>query len=698
MEYGGSGNFMVKNQSSVVICEKPSQARNLRAALGTTYGRILAARGHLLTLKEPQEVNPNWQKWSTDILLPDKPYGKKPVNGATGNLREIGDALNSAGRLIIATDCDREGLVIGRELADHLNFRGEILRAVFGAEDRKTLIDAFNRLVPITEFDGLYAAGRAREQADQIFNLSLTRTVTVHLGGHGRAIGIGRVRTPTLGIICQREREIEEFVPTSYHVVEATCNHEKGDFVAIYTQPRRDAPGTDPKPDDAPEEGREEENNEGETPGSRIANRQVAEAIARGVRGWEGPVKVNRKPVRYAPPRPFDLSSLQGHMGSRFKWPAKQTLDVAQTLYEDLKLITYPRAECRYLPENQVADARPLREALLKLDELALPGNIPLEPVIRQGRGKGNHYSDAGMGDSSHHAIQPNVRVVADLKSLWQRCDSKQKLLAKTIFLAFLEQTSADALLEQTQITFSVAADRVGLEREALFQAKGMVVQKPGWKAVRNKPDKRDLQILPPIDSGSNIRVTESGVKDKKTKPPGRFSEGGIIIAMRDAWKYIPDTTDMKGLRERLKDSSGIGTPATRDAIIESLVAQGQIRREEGSFSPTLAGMTLWKQLKQVAPGLVDPGLTALWEYRLDGISKNPRANSIWWNEVGQIAETASKARNAILTLREGGLKDAFVATLGEKSRAPKKRIKRAFTSNYKGRGKNVRRYETGSR
>ena len=674
---------------SVVLCEKPSQARNIRAAIGDGHGRILAARGHLLTLKEPQEVNPDWVKWSTDILLPDKPYGKKQAWGAGDVLKQIREALNTAGTLVIATDCDREGLVIGRELADWLHFRGTVLRAIFGAEDRKTLRDAFNRLVPINEFDGLYAAGQAREQADQVFNLSLTRTVSVHLGGHGKAIGIGRVRSPTLGIICQREQEIEAFVPEPYYIVKATCRQDDREFTATYLNRSKETRERD-KGEDVQDE---REDATDKDLGKRITSLKTAEAIAEGARGWSGSVTVQVRPVVRAPPRPFDLSALQVHMGKRWKWPAKQTLNVAQTLYADLKLITYPRAECRFLPESQVPDAGPIRQALLQLADLKLPAGLAAEPVVRQGKGRGNHYSDAGMGDSSHHAIQPNVSMMADLPNLWPQCSANQRKLAKTVFLAFLEQTSEDAHLMETRIGFTVPRDQVGQPADACFEASGRTIRKAGWMAIRGQ--KEDAQILPHIADGSVIRVADTRMETKMTKPPKRFTEGGIIMAMRDAWKYLPATDErMKQLRQRLKDSSGIGTPATRDSIIESLVDQGQIGREEGSFRPTPAGMALWRNLAKVAPELVDPGITALWEFRLDNLARNPEANCKWWEEVKAIATTAERARTNIMTLPEGSLKDIFATTL----RSGKGTGKKGFTGFNRRKGKTGNRRRAGPR
>ncbi|MDE2674061.1 MAG: DNA topoisomerase [Paracoccaceae bacterium] len=671
--------------NSIVICEKPSQARNLRAAIGTRYGTILAARGHLLTLEEPHEANPSWKLWQPILLSPDQPYGKKPAGKhANPVLAEMKKGLRGAKLLIIATDCDREGLVIGREIADYLAFRGTIMRAVFAAEDPKTLSTAFENLVPISEFDGLYAAGKAREQADQIFNLSLTRTVTTHLGGHGKAIGIGRVRTPTLGIVCHREQEIQSFVPTSYFHVEAQCQALDG---SVFTALCRELPTSGE---------RKGGDNEGEGK-NLIVDENMAKAIGVAATGWQGPIEVEKKPVLKAPPRPFDLSSLQGHMGSRFKWPAKKTLDVAQTLYSDLKLISYPRAECRYLPESQVGDAPALRQAIRNLSALQLSPDLPDKPFIRQGRGRRNHYSDAGLAGSSHHAIQPNINVVNEFNSLWQKCDADQECLATTIFLAFMEQTSEDAELDRTSFRFQVPVP--SLPAPARFRVSGQTVRKPGWMAIRSGKDnpptsqgdgeesEEENTVLPPLANGTPITVGKTGIRTKQTKPPARFTEGNIIIAMRDAWKFIPATSDeLKAMRERLKDASGIGTPATRDTIIESLVAQGQLVRKQGKFHPTEAGLELYRQLLATAPKLVNPGLTAIWEFRLDQLALSPDAERRWWEEVQTIAGSASRAMEAITTLPPGSLRDVFAREIeGSRGKSGGKRPyrkKRGFGGN----------------
>ena len=200
----------------IVITEKTSQAKDVRAAVGSRYGDILPAEGHLLDLLEPEDVVPAWKRWSPILLRPEGLYGTRPAEGGNKavKLKAIRDALRNAKRVWLATDCDREGQLIGQEILEHYNYRGQVMRVLFTAQDSQTIRDAFGRAKPNVEYAPLYAAAVARRQADQIYNLSLTRTATVILGrGTRGVIGVGRVKTPTLAIVCRRELEIRNFVP-----------------------------------------------------------------------------------------------------------------------------------------------------------------------------------------------------------------------------------------------------------------------------------------------------------------------------------------------------------------------------------------------------------------------------------------------------------------------------------------------------
>ena len=217
----------------IVITEKSSQAKDVRAAVGSRYGDILPAEGHLFDLLEPEDVVPEWKRWSPILLRPEGLYGTRPAEGGNkaAKLRAIREALRTAKRVWLATDCDREGQLIGQEILEHYEYRGQVMRVLFTAQDSQTIRDAFGRAKPNAEYARLYAAAVARRQADQIYNLSLTRTATVILGqGARRVIGVGRVKTPTLAIVCKRELEIRNFVPLAYFEVVATAKVAGGQF------------------------------------------------------------------------------------------------------------------------------------------------------------------------------------------------------------------------------------------------------------------------------------------------------------------------------------------------------------------------------------------------------------------------------------------------------------------------------------
>src|SRR6516164_8740755 len=312
----------------IVITEKSSQAKDVRGAVGSRYGEILSAEGHLFDLLEPEDVVPAWKRWSPILLRPEGLYGTRPTEGGNkaAKLKAIREALRTAKRVWLATDCDREGQLIGQEILEHYAYGGQVMRVLFTAQDAQTIREAFGRAKPNAEYARLYAAAVARRQADQIYNLSLTRTATVILGRGARVvIGVGRVKTPTLAIVCKRELEIRNFVPVAYFEVVATAHVAVGHFQMRHA------------------------------PQDRIVRREIAEVVAKAAQGFEGALAVRVEEKRQGPPKLHDLPSLQKVCGSRFGWPASKTLEVAQELYgQGKKIITYPRAEVRYLPQNLI--------------------------------------------------------------------------------------------------------------------------------------------------------------------------------------------------------------------------------------------------------------------------------------------------------------------------------------------------------
>src|SRR5258705_5180227 len=597
----------------IVITEKSSQAKDVRAAVGSRYGDILPAEGHLFDLLEPEDLVPAWKRWSPILLRPEGLYGTRPAEGGNkaSKLRAIREALRTAKRVWLATDCDREGQLIGQEILEHYNYRGQVMRVLFTAQDEQTIRDAFGRAKPNAEYARLYAAAVARRQADQIYNLSLTRTVTVVLGqGARRVIGVGRVKTPTLAIGCKCELEIRNFVPLAYLEVVATAIIAGGQFQMRHA------------------------------PHDRIVRREIAQDVVNAARGFEGPLGVRVEEKRQGPPKLHDLPSLQKFCSSRFGWPAAKTLEVAQELYDGQgkKIITYPRAEVRYLPENLIKDV-PRIVAGLRVGKSFNAIPVPEPPVIRMSA-SGSFY-DKGLEGASHHAVIPNVNTVDDLREIWPRLSIDEKKLFDVIARAYLAAVMPDFRYRQTTATLDVsgfAFRAAGRQPIALGWREAF----PDWQPADEKGD--DAQLLPALRNGEITQLENPTIEDKATRPRPRHNEGPLIEAMQNAWRFVDD----EALRERLKEAKGIGTPATRAEIIGGLKKQDFLGAQGKNIAPTAMGLSLFGILEKADPALVDPGVTAQLECLLDDVVVGKQ------EMIGAIDAVCDVAQRIIGKLKEG--------------------------------------------
>lgn len=567
----------------------------------------------MFDLLEPEDVVPAWKRWSPILLRPEGLYGTRPAEGGNkaAKLKAIREALRTAKRVWLATDCDREGQLIGQEILEHYEYGGEVMRVLFTAQDSQTIRDAFDRAKPNTEYSRLYAAAVARRQADQIYNLSLTRTATVILGqGARRVIGVGRVKTPTLAIVCKRELEIRNFVPLAYFEIVATAKVAGGQFQMRHA------------------------------PQDRIVKPEIAQDVVEAAEGFDGALAVRVEDKRQVPPKLHDLPSLQKLCGSRFGWSASKTLEVAQELYDGQgkKIITYPRAEVRYLPQSLITDV-PRIIAGLRVGQSFSTMPVPEPPVIR--RGVSGTFYDKGLEGASHHAVIPNVNTIDKLPEVWPRLSFDEKKLFDVIARAYLAAQMPDFRYRQTTATLDVH----GFE----FRAAGRQPIDLGWRAAfpewQPADEKGDeAQLLPSLHNGETAQLQDPKIESKETRPPPRYNEGTLIEAMQNAWRFVDDEV----LRDRLKEAKGIGTPATRAEIIGGLKKQGFLIAQGKNIVPTETGVSLFDVLKQADPALVDPGVTAQLECLLDDVVLGKQ------EMVGAIDAVCDVAERIISKLKEG--------------------------------------------
>ena len=626
---------------TVVICEKSSQAKDLKTALGTKFGPILPARGHILTLKEPDEVRDDWKTWSPELLWPGEFYPKAPVQDAKKLLSDIRAAISDADRVIVATDCDREGQVIGDEILEYLGYGGQVMRAMFTAQDPKSLRKAFDNLEPNETYHGRYMAGQAREQADQTTNLSLTRTATCVLkspGGKG-AIGIGRVKTPVLGIICKREKEIQNFKPQDMYEIDATTQVEDGTLTltcarmpkSLIKEQEEEGVETDEAEEDLSEG--EEALEVADPLRGKILDRRVADGLSAAVKGHEGPLSAKFEKKKQGPPKLFDLSAMQAACSSKFGWSGEQTLKVAQSLYASPHhILTYPRGEAQYLPENDIQNVDTLVSSLLELGTFSGHAELLASPRIR--KGKSGHFSDKALEGFSHYAVIPNINAPQSFETVFPKLNGDQRKLFELVSRQYLAAMAPD--FEYRQTTVEMIVPWKG--HDWSFRNSGRVPLVLGWKEIlgNNKGKKNQEVDFPQMKNGEPATMVDAAIRTVTTRPPARYTDGALIKVMKEAWRLVDDPKQ----RARLKEATGIGTAATRGEVLEGLFRQGQIAKAGKTIKPTPGGMMLYDVLMQACPNVVDPGRTAIWETIFDAVESGRMTAE---DAVARINETTKK-------------------------------------------------------
>ena len=571
------------------LCEKPSQAKDIAAVLGASRrgdgcwtgpnATVTWCIGHLLETAPPDAYDERYKRWVlADLpIIPDK--WKMRVKPKTASqFKAVKRLLGEASELVIATDADREGEMIARELVDHCRYRGPIQRLWLSALDDASIRKALAALKPGAETFNLYHSALGRSRADWLIGMNMSRLFTLlgRQSGYQGVLPVGRVQTPTLRLVVDRDRSISDFVPVAYWAIEVHLKHDSQVFTAQW----RADPHTCDEQD-------------------RCLNQAHARQAATAMQNASQArvVKLHTERMREVAPLPFDLGTLQEVCSKKLGLGAQETLDIAQSLYETYKVITYPRSDCGYLPQSQHAEAASILHALQQADPNLGALAAHLDPQRRS-----RAWNDAKV--SAHHGIIPTSAA----KNL-ERLAGKPRAVYTLIRARYLAQFLPNHEYDRTQADFDCAGQAL--------RAVGKQIVEPGWKRALPQalaPAKGDApapQPLPLLREGLDCAITDVRLKDLWTQPPKPFTEGDLIKAMKNVAKLVQDPL----LKQKLKDTTGIGTEATRAGIIQGLLDRGYLSKNGKALAATPPAFSL---IDAVPRAIADPGTTAIWEQALD--------------------------------------------------------------------------------
>jgi DNA topoisomerase-3 len=604
---------------TLVIAEKPSVARDLTRVLPGAFTKgegfleapehvVTWAVGHLVQLADPDEYDDRYKKWRM-ADLPIVPPAFKLVVRDERSKKQMNVIKRQLGRedietVVNACDAGREGELIFAYLYEKSGSRKPVLRLWLNSMTKKAIEEAFSALRPGSELAPLEAAARSRSEADWIVGMNATRAATIRLrSSFDGAVSLGRVQTPTLAILARREDEIRAFKPEPYWVVDAQ-------FDPVSDGPRR-------------YEGRFYA---GSNP--RLKTAEEARAVVEASRDQTGVItKLEKSERRERPPLLYDLTSLQRDANSRYGFSARRTLAAAQRLYEEHKALTYPRTNSRFLTGDMIPEIKPIAGLVGERSEYRQASQyvlgldvLPLARVI----------NDAKVTD--HHAIIPTRAERHPVDKM----NDDDKRVYDLVVRRFLAVFHPEAVFENTRVETTVS--------DYVFRTRGRVMLVPGWRGVygegvsgseseRSDDDEDREQQLPRLERDESVNVLKVGSEEKETKPPRRYTEGALLAAMETAGKLV----DEEELREAMKDS-GIGTPATRAAIIERLLQVGYIEREARALVVTEKGLNVIRLLGEHP--LTSPTMTGDWEHRLANIETGQDSRERFMGDIVKFTES----------------------------------------------------------
>lgn len=573
----------------LIVTEKPSVAKDIAKVLGIGKSRdgymenndyiITWCVGHLIQLAYPEEYDLKYKSWNINDLPIFPKQFKYMINPSTAKQYETVKTLMLSERvdeIICATDAGREGQLIFGYVYVNSGCDKPVKRLWISSMTDEAIEDGFKKLKDNKEYFSLYQSARARSEADWLVGINATRLFTVK---YNRMLTIGRVQTPTLSLIVQRQKEIDGFVSQPFYEVAADCDM----FIATWFN----------------------------KDGTRIDEQEKAEEIAFRCRDKEAAVtKLKTKRATVERPLLYDLTELQRDGNRRYGYSAEQTLDAAQNLYEKYKLATYPRTDSRYLTK----DMKSSLPGLLKNIRDGWKGaDYCVDKVIGQKLNVDKRVIDDSKV-TDHHAIivTPNIRNASGIN-----LPERERNILRLILARFIAVFDKKQEYDQTDLEIQIESDK--------FKARGKKVVIPGWKEVEDimlgkiKDDSEEKEISINIDVGHKFVPKEISVVTKKTSPPKPYTEATLLTAMETAGKQIEN----EKLKEEMK-SIGLGTPATRAGIIEKLISVGYIKRNKKNLVPTQNGIQL---IEIVHEKLKKPDLTGEWESQLGKISKKEVAS-----------------------------------------------------------------------
>ncbi|MDP3534661.1 MAG: DNA topoisomerase 3, partial [Halomonas sp.] len=523
----------------------------------------------------PEAYDPADKQWRLDRLpIVPQQWKLMPRPKARSQLAAIRKLIKQATSVVHAGDPDREGQLLVQEVIEHLKYRGPVQRLLISDLNRPAVSRALASLRPNAEFQPLFQAAQARSRADWLYGINLTRawTLTGRQAGHDGVLSVGRVQTPVLGLIVRRDNAIRDFVPHPFYPLWVDLQVTQGQLRAWWA-PKEHEPLDDQ---------------------GRLIERTPADALAAKLPGATGMLTtLDQQEKRQAPPLPYALSALQVDAARRHGLSAQMVLDICQRLYEQHKLITYPRSDCRYLPEEHLALAQRSLTSACQNDDTLRGWLNGADFTLRS-----KAWNDKQVG--AHHALAPTGKP-ADFSQLSATEGHVFRLIVRNVMAQFYRPLR----------TFEVKAEFTLLDEA--FRARGQSILDHGWKPLFTTRD--ETPPLPPLTQGETCQALGAGVEEKETRPPEPFTDASLIKAMMNIGRYV----DNPNVRRTLRDTDGLGTEATRAGIIETLVQRGYLVRKQKALRATKLGCAL---IAALPSAVSTPERTALWEQRLRAISE----------------------------------------------------------------------------